>query len=334
MNLLSVFVALVLSYSGVRRAVGQTVNFTCPEHCTCEPATLSCQGLSQLPSIENLPLQFTSFHFHDCQLRSLTRLPAAYGNATDLLVINSQLDTIDNDAFEVLGRLETLELNGNRLKDISRAALSPLKGLTKLDLSDNKLVKLPGGMFADLGKLNELRLDRNSMDFDEQSFEGADSLTKFTCNDCRLHTVPAKSLRRIKNLRHLELNQNQLQHLDEDAFGDLGKDGGHRLLHLSLDNSNLESIDKAAFRPFSALQQLNLGHNRLKSVSVGTFKHFWNSLAVLYLENNQLTVVDENLVPWSTLQELRLGHNPWTCDCKMAWVKNIDLDKIDKENVT
>lgn len=334
MNPLSVFVVLVLSCSGVR-AVGQPVNFTCPEHCTCESATLSCHGLSQLPSLEDTPVQFTSFFFYDCLLQKLTQLPAAYGKATDLLVINSQLDAVDDDAFKVLDRLETLELRGNRLRDISRAVLDPLKrSLTKLDLADNKFVKLPNWLFADLETLSELRLDGNSMEFEEQSFEGANSLAKFTCNNCRLHKVPAKSLGRIKNLRHLELNQNQLQQLDEDAFGDLGDDGGRQMLHLSLDNCSLESVDRAALRPFSALQQLNLGHNKLKYVSVGTFKHFWNSLSVLYMENNQLTVVDEQLAPWSTLNELKLGHNPWMCDCKMAWVKNIDLDKIDHENIT
>lgn len=334
MNPLSVFVALVLSCSGVR-AAGPTVNFTCPEHCTCDAATLSCHDLSQLPSLEDIPVQFTSFFFYDCLLQRLARLPAAYGKATDLLVINSQLDAVEDDAFQVLDRLETLELRGNRLRDIPRAVLGPLKGsLTKLDLAENKFVQLPNWLFADLGRLSELRLDGNSMEFDEQSFEGANNLTKFTCNNCRLRTVPAKSLGRIKNLRHLELNQNQLQRLDEDAFGDLGDDGGRQLLHLSLDNCSLESVDKTALRPFSALQQLNLGHNRLKYVSVGSFKHFRNSLAVLYMENNQLTVVDEQLAPWSALNDLKLGHNPWTCDCNMAWIKNIDLDNIDHENIT
>lgn len=334
MILLSAFVALVLSCSGVR-AVEQTINFTCPEQCTCESGSLSCHQLTQLPTLEDIPLQFTSFFFYDCVLHTLKRLPAAYSNATDLLVVNSQLDGIDANAFELLDRLETLELSGNRLRDISTEVLGPLnKTLTKLDLAHNKLVELPDGLFAALGKLNELRVDGNSMGFDEKSFEGADSLTKFTCNNCRLSMVPAGSLKRIKNLRHLELSQNQLQNLKEDAFGDLGEEGGRQLLHLSLDNCSLESVDKAALRPFSALQQLNLGHNKLKSVSVGTFKHFWNSLAVIYLENNQLTVVDENLAPWSSLQELKLGHNPWMCDCNMAWIKNIDLDKVDKENVT
>lgn len=312
----------------------QDDNSTCPEYCTCDRTALSCYQLSKLPYIDEIaPYTFTKFMFYDCNLETLPGLPASYANATDLLVINSGLSTIDENAFQLLDKLETLELSGNAIKVVSRNLLSPLKKLIKLDLSSNKLQELPDGVFNDLSGLSELHLDGNWLKFGESLFEGADKLEKLTCNNCHLTSIPAKSLKRIKNLKHLELNQNPFQRLEKEAFVDLKADN-HPLFQLSLNNCSLDNVEKTSLWPFKTLRHLDLAHNKLKSLQVGTFKAFWKSLKILYLENNQLQVVEERLAPWSNLEEIKLGNNMWTCNCDMAWIKSIELDKIDKENVT
>lgn len=327
------FLICVLSFS--RWAAGeQTDSPTCPDHCKCSGTELSCQNLQELPSLDEIPFTFTEFRFQECHLNKLTRLPAAYANATELLILNSDLSSVDDDAFQLLGELRTLELSGNRLADLSRAALSPLQQLTKLDLSRNRLHALPDELFKDVAQLRELCLDDNFLaEFGDGLFEGAERLVKLTCNKCRLQSVPAKSLQRIANLQHLELNQNPLQRLSDDAFDGL-ESKYHPLLRLSLDNCSLETVGRAALRPFKTLQHLNLGHNKLTYIAIGTFKHFWESLTSLSIESNLLTAVDERLAPWSFLQEVKLAYNLWICDCRMAWIKKVDIGKVDKENVT
>ncbi|KJH41519.1 leucine rich repeat domain protein [Dictyocaulus viviparus] len=48
----------------------------------------------------------------------------------------------------------------------------------------------------------------------------------------------------------------------------------------------------------------------------------WSSLEVLTLNGNNLTTLDklENL---SNLRLFRLGENPWHCDCRLKWMKQI-----------
>lgn len=310
-------------------SVAQESNSTCPyPGCSCEGTSLVCSHLTALPTLP-IPNQFTEFFFDTCNFVTLSKLPSPYSNATDLVVTNCGLSSVANDAFELLGGLETLELMGNRLTTVSPISLSPLKNLVTLDLSYNRLKDLPDELFKGLPKLQEIDLGGNQMQFTENLFNGADALTKMSCNDCQLKVVPTSSLRKIKNLEHLELNENPFQSVQDNTF-----QGLQQIQNLSLDNCSLTAISKQALQHFLSLRLMNFGHNQLQSIPVETFRYSWNSLKKLYLESNLFTSLDENLAPWYTLEELKLVNNPWHCDCNLAWIKNISTNVFHKENVT
>jgi len=57
----------------------------------------------------------------------------------------------------------------------------------------------------------------------------------------------------------------------------------------------------------------------------------------LHLNGNKLKTLsggDSEGVGWQNLHVLHLGDNPWTCDCNLQWMKALDLDRIDDENIT
>lgn len=320
---------LALVCLGIGLGEAQKSNSTCPyPSCSCNGANLECFGLKELPTLPT-PNQFTAFFFYDGNIEILSRLPSPYSNATDLVVINCGLSSVAADAFELLNGLDTLELAKNRLTNVSKISLNPLRNLRKLDLSNNRLTALPNELFKDLPKLEEIDLGGNQVQFTENLFNGTAALTKLVCNNCHLKDVPTISLRKIRNLHYLELNQNPFQSLQDHNFHGL-----RQIQELSLDNCSLSAISELALQHFPMLRVLNIGHNQLSSIPVGTFHYYWNSLKELYLESNLFTSLDKDLAPWHTLETLKLGNNPWHCDCNLAWIKNISTNAFHKENVT
>jgi len=56
-------------------------------------------------------------------------------------------------------------------------------------------------------------------------------------------------------------------------------------------------------------------------------------LTRVHLEDNRLTSLSEESLPWSTLNETKLGANPWTCDCNMVWMQRYKKIVVDSDEV-
>lgn len=308
-------------------------NYTCPEKCNCDIMNvLKCEDITEIPSLEATSLMIEEVLFMNSNIQILTKFPRTYSNVTELEIDNCWINDINDDIFEHMTKLEVLIVTGNKhnLKSLSKASLKPLKNLKKLDLSYNELTVLPDNFFQGLSKLEQLDLGMNSVVLGENLFSGAsDNLIKFTCNKCDIKMVPTASLSKIKNLRYLQLNENPFRFLQIDSFKN------QNLQDLSLDNCSLSSISSKAFRKLNQLTTLNLGHNLLESIPADAFKYFKKTLKKLYLENNHLASVDENLADWRQLNETKLGgSNPWKCDCDLSWVRGMSFDKVNKDNAT
>ena len=92
---------------------------------------------------------------------------------------------------------------------------------------------------------------------------------------------------------------------------------------LNLDTCGITTIADSAFSELKKLKSLNLGYNNLTSLSRQTLAPMQVSLEELYLERNLLTTLEEGTLLGGNLAELRLAENPWHCDDKILWIKNL-----------
>ncbi|GIY50246.1 LRRCT domain-containing protein [Caerostris darwini] len=176
------------------------------------------------------------------------------------------------------------------------------ENLDVLELSGNQMEELPERAFANLQMLNSLDLENNRIrNIHPKAFEGIESsLEWLKLGDNELPTVPAQSLRRLRKLRQLDLRQNRIERIAEDDFRHYGR----------------------------TLKFIYLQKNRLHTIEVNALNEL-DSLVWLYLPSNQLSVAPYETfrAVLDTLQILDLHENPFTCDCRIAWFRDLVNDQ-------
>lgn len=181
-------------------------------------------------------------------------------------------------------RLQTLYLQGNKIKEMSKKCLVKLESLEILNLSANFLHQLPDTLFHNLSNLRELDMHDNLITRLPDSFSrDLTNVTHLDLSHNKLSELSSKSLKNMTSLKILNLSFNQLQNLQGDEFTYL---------------VNLEIID--------------LSENLIASIASETFE---NSTKLTRLLMNSNKLVDVNA--WIKLRNvsITLGRNPWICDC-------------------
>lgn len=139
----------------------------CPDKCQCERRetglVVRCMlaGLTQVPDV---PRETTSLDLRLNQISEL--LPKAFqglGRLHTLLLNGNQLRNLSAEAFTGLRKLKYLYLYKNEIDFIDPQAFSGLPALELLYLHNNHLASLSRGLFQDLPNLKRLRLDGNRL---------------------------------------------------------------------------------------------------------------------------------------------------------------------------
>ncbi|KAF8354129.1 slt-1, partial [Pristionchus pacificus] len=165
---------------------------------------------------------------------------------------------------------------------------------TRLDLQENKISVIRKADFANLPSLKILQISDNE-----------------------IHLIEAGSFDNLHSLERIRLNNNQLRELPLSLFHN------NRLLYrIDLSHNQLSSISEDHLKGPRAVRVLQLDVNALKCFETSILND-WPNLEVLTLNNNNLTTIEEfDYV--SSLRLLKLSENPWLCDCRLKWVKNLD----------
>ena len=154
--------------------------------------SLGLQGIptTHLSSLKSLSI--ASSGLREIPEGWFTGLPAL----TSVNLDDNYIQEIPDTAFQGLqNTLETLEINGNKLKRLPRAALRMLPMLESLEASNNRLRRLYPRSFNESSRLERLDLSHNAIkDISHAAFEG------------------------MKNIRTIDLRSNQLITLYEDTF--------------------------------------------------------------------------------------------------------------------
>lgn len=223
---------------------------------------LQDNDLSEVPVESLRPLRTLSLL--DLSHNRIGAIPdGAFETLTKLstLKLSDNNVTLSSEALRGLeNSLKNLNLKGTRQKEIP-AAVRGLKTLAFLDLSQNSVRKLPGTngirTFEGLDSLTALNLERNLIQsLEDEAFFGIQStLSSLSLLNNLLPDFPTTSIKKLKELRVLDIGFNLLTELPNDAFK-----GNPSLTLLALDGNPLSTI------PHAALSHLN---NTLRGLSLG-----------------------------------------------------------------
>jgi Leucine-rich repeat (LRR) protein len=241
-------------------------------------------------------------------MKSLKRLVLSY----------NLLHNLDPEVFEHTKHLQELYLDNNPFEIIHTSVLNAftdLPQLQKLDMSRMELSELPLDIFHPLRALKVLKLEGN------------------------LFKKIPEALKRAINLKELTLDENPIGDLDaKENF--LPPLKNLEKLNMTFMGS-MYVIGKGSLAGLENLKELRLSHNHHLSYihpSALTFPEKdneattqWPEVKKLFLENNNLSTIDSNLLQhWEKMEEVHIHDNPWLCDCELEWVTERLMTIINK----
>ncbi|XP_063463542.1 podocan isoform X4 [Pan paniscus] len=263
----------------------------------------------------------------DCGGIDLREFPGDLPEHTNHLSLqNNQLEKIYPEELSRLHRLETLNLQNNRLtsRGLPEKAFEHLTNLNYLYLANNKLTLAPrflpnalisvdfaanyltkiyGLTFGQKPNLRSVYLHNNKLadaGLPDNMFNGSSNVEVLILSSNFLRHVP-KHL--PPALYKLHLKNNKLEKIPPGAFSELSS-----LRELYLQNNYLtdEGLDNETFWKLSSLEYLDLSSNNLSRVPAGLPR----SLVLLHLEKNAIRSVDADvLTPIRSLEYLLLHSN-------------------------
>ncbi|KPP69546.1 nyctalopin-like [Scleropages formosus] len=318
---------------------------SCPASCTCTPeggCTVLCDraGLPELP--KEFPCEATSINLDKNSLKFLSE--RAFGTLPSLRYLSldhNNISFITPGAFKGLPNLLELKLAHNEfIRYLHTRTFTALKKLIRLDLADCNLFSMPDRIFLEQTALQELLCYQNNFRRVPGAIRGMENLTHIYLERNKIEAVAYNSLLGLSKLRYLNLQDNRISVIHDQAFQDL-----QNLENFYLNDNLLADLPQHIFKGLYRLKMLNLGSNMLTNISKTWFSDLVE-LEVLYLDRNRLCVIEEgafenltslislhlnsnNLtsLPLSVFQPVYfLGHlyvfrNPWECDCGLEWLK-------------
>ncbi|XP_050095980.1 toll-like receptor Tollo [Anopheles aquasalis] len=308
----------------------------------CKLANLSDGAFRGLKKLTNLTLRTYNTEWTSV---SLEIAPKAFNSEISKL---KRLDLSVNNIRSVpdgvicpLVKLEYLNLTQNRLRDLTRfhfsASLSTRlskkcgNSIIMLDFSQNNIDNLPPAIFSGLGKLSDLRLQSNGLNFiADRALEGLVSLSRLDISQNRITNLPPELFSEAKHIEEIYLQNNSLNVLAPGIFTDLQQlqildlsnneltsewinpstfKGLLRLILLDLSNNKLSKVEPTIFRDLSNMQVLRLQNNFIETIAINTFQGL-TALHTLVLSHNRISAIDHfTLAGLESLALLSLDYN-------------------------
>ncbi|XP_045772075.1 phospholipase A2 inhibitor beta-like [Maniola jurtina] len=293
--------------------------------------------------------------FFNNSITNVTELPSVPGNRIAISFKSNKINEINDDAFNNIHRLVYLDVSNNRLSgDVLRSEIfqGPYKdgvyksiALETLNLGNNQIHSLDRYLFQYTPNLTRLYLNNNPIEIlDHVTVLALSSATKLEVLDLAktdIDSIPLDAFRGLVNLRQIDLsgnkfatvpeslglvgsslqyltfNNNPIVELNDDSFIGLTN-----LVELEVgENNYLEEVKRSTFTPLKSLRVLHLCHNRnLRYISHNAFRGVKNkwTLKEVYLDDNKLSELSTDLLPWNKLEVLGMTGNKWLCNCDLA----------------
>ncbi|XP_069688770.1 uncharacterized protein [Periplaneta americana] len=249
-------------------------------------------------------------------------------NLQQLDISQNNISTLDDGVFSELNSLQKLNLSDNTLEALSDECFIGLTRLQQLDVSRNQICSVSPGTFQSMGSLMELILADNPVlgRLRQELMVLVGTGRRLQIVDVSrsgLCQVPAALTRSIRSLRLagnqvttvrcgdldsypllqlLDLSDNQIVELEEDALGRL-----EVLSTLHLSGNDLQVVPRSL--P-SGLTALHLQRNKIHQLSTGDFQGL-PRLKYLSLRSSNISVIQNGALSQLTaLEILDISENP------------------------
>lgn len=243
----------------------------------CGIRTLEERSLNNLEKLEELDVSnnwFTSVPEVIKHLHGLTFLELFY----------CKIESVKDGDFSGLSRLKALDLSSNQnlqkiesrgfggaetsleklimsrcnLSEVPVVALKGMKQLKHLDISENVYKTIPAGALDGDFKLTHLAFGAKGLQFNPDMFKGQEiNILEVGMERMSLTSIPLEPLKKLEQLKILNLAYNNLTVLPERAFE------GIKANRMYLSNNPISEIDPLAFKGLPPRLVINLRNTKL-----------------------------------------------------------------------
>ncbi|KAM3960078.1 tsukushi [Aphomia sociella] len=307
-----------------------------------------------------LPSIVYSLDLTSSNLETIQRSALLHSNTLRELYLNrNNITEIAVTAFD-LPELKVLDLSNNNLQHIDKEVFRNMNKLEYLNVANNKFTSVTGLALHHLNNLNEVLFDFNKLGpsmmeinvYDNRDLGLSDKIKSLSVRGVGLSTIADNFLTDMYDLRKLIISDNNILEIPELPT---------TLEYLDISNNPIRVISEEDFLNVPGLRELKLNNLLIKEVPAYTFSSLptllnlqlernrnltqFSSLAFgrdvledaddfimekLSLRGSRLSTLGEELIePFGQLFQLDLQGNPWICDCRLLWVKKLQIQPKD-----
>ncbi|GMR61776.1 hypothetical protein PMAYCL1PPCAC_31971 [Pristionchus mayeri] len=311
-------------------------------------------ALSTNKNMENFKPYVARFADNSITRITRNRMPEGMEESLSALYLErNKITKIDSHAFDGFKNISKLVLTKNRLRTVRSEwfAGDIEKTLHVLDISHNGIKETDKSPFRNLKNLKKLVLDENSLELDEDFFEGLGNLETLSLDDCDLtdDDLPKGLFKPLKKLKVLSLRGNKFTEAPE-ALEEIS-----HLAYLDLSETNIAEIHRQSFvgepemvdiffehMPFlTSVQECAFcGLKKLKRLFFDNssalvhidenafgFKEYTDdradSLVGLRLSRTNISKLPLNMLEYEEMETLDLDRIPLNCTCDQMFLKNV-----------
>lgn len=273
------------------------------------------RNLSELTNIKITNSKLPDIHpdtFVDCtNLRTLNLAGSSLQkfdyvkseSIEELDISNCSLIKISNANFDNLSELVYLNLAHNFITQIELSTFSNVINLEEINLSHNQIASIPSNLFENNTQLDTLDLSYNPLKKFRMSV--VSDMEKLVLKGCKLTEFNSNSSKNLDLLAYLDLSDNQIPYLQQDALSPLTE-----LEYVDLSNNSLTFIHPDTFKFNTKLQKIILDNNDL--VLLPSFTGHQSTFETSFFSCNhcQLQLLPEDVFAnMPALETVQLAHN-------------------------
>lgn len=311
----------ILSCSSGKNGGDQKINVFCPllldQNKTCVTQDLVIESFAEKVFYHKPdPHDLLTPESLIVQQQLILFLPTNLGKEFPLLKIlevsRSGLLLIEQKHLSGLGRLEQLNLTGNKIWSIGSGSLIDLKKLAVLDLSFNRIESIKAGSFKGLDQLLNLHLNDNQIKEITPQFSSPMKKLEFVNlynNDCGISSYPESSLVQIeaevldkcrgpvefkcvktRNPHACVVDQLNVERR-QTRIEKIGTQNADNITELSVNKQILKFLPRNLVKTFPKLQRILVLSSRLTTLGRTDFDGL-SRLRFIEIINNELKSID------------------------------------------